>query len=81
MRKNDPEKLKEILNKYEEKLEGFIEKFESEGGYGSPVDFSYTSNGVIYGHEVVTKDYKIFSVYCKELTCDILNYQYEDVKI
>ena len=35
--------LEELLNRYEAKLEGFIEKFESQGGYGSPVDFSYSS--------------------------------------
>ncbi len=83
MRKNEPEKLEEILNKYEEKLEGFIEKFENEGGYGSPVDFSYTSSSSsqTMGYEIVTKDYKFFSICCKELTCDLLNYQYEDMRV
>lgn len=83
MRKNEPEKLQEILNKYEEKLEGFIEKFENEGGYGSPVDFSYTSSSSsqTMGYEIVTRDYKFFSICCKELTCDLLNYEYEDMRV
>lgn len=83
MRKTEPEKLEEILNKYEEKLEGFIEKFESEGGYGSPVDFSYTSSSSsqTMGYEIVTKDYKFFSICCKELCCDLLSYEYEDMRV
>ena len=83
MRKNKPEKLQEILNKYEEKLEGFIEKFEAQGGYGSPVDFSYTSSSSsqTMGYEIVTKDYKFFSICCKELCCDLLSYEYEDMRV
>lgn len=83
MRKNEPEKFQEILNKYEEKLEGFIEKFESDGGYGSPVDFSYTScnSSQTMGYEIVTKDYKAFSICYKELCCDVLGYEYEDRRV
>ena len=83
MRKNEPERLEEILNKYEEKLEGFIEKFEAQGGYGSPVDFSYPSSSAsqTMGYEIVTKDYKFYSICCKELCCDLLGYEYEDMQV
>lgn len=83
MRKNEPERLEELLNRYEAKLEGFIEKFESQGGYGSPVDFSYSSasNSQTMGYEIVTKDYKFYSICCKELCCDLLGYEYEDMRV
>ena len=82
MRKNEPERLEKFLNKYEEKLEGFIEKFERQGGYASPVDFSYTSSvSQTMGYEIVTKDYKFYSICCKELCCDLLGYEYEDMQV
>ena len=83
MRKNEPERLEELLNRYEAKLEGFIEKFESQGGYASPVDFSYSSasNSQTMGYEIVTKDYKFYSICCKELCCDLLGYEYEDMRV
>ena len=82
MRKNEPERLEKLLNRYEAKLEGFIEKFEREGGYASPVDFSYTSSvSQTMGYEIVTKDYKFYSICCKELCCDLLGYEYEDMQV
>lgn len=82
MKKNDPERFEEISNTYEEKLEGFIERFESEGGYASPTDFAYTaSTGTTMGMEVVTNQYSEFSICCKEFACDVLGYTYEEMKL
>lgn len=82
MKKNDPERFQEILDKYEERLEGFIERFESEGGYASPTDFAYTSStGMVMGAEVVTNGYSEFSICCKEFACDVLGYTYEEMKL
>lgn len=83
LRKNEPERLEEILNRCEEKLEGFIEKFEREGGYASPVDFAYyhTQSQSYVGYEVITRHYKSYDIVCKEFCCEVLSYGYEAVRI
>lgn len=83
LRKNEPERLQEILNKYEEKLEGFIAKFEKEGGYASPTDMAYydVQTQTYVSYEVVTRHYKAFDIACKEFCSEVLNYGYEDVRI
>ena len=83
LRKNDPDKLEEILNKYEEKLKGFIENFEKEGGYASPVDMAYydAQKQSYVSYEVITRHYKAFDIACKEFCSEVLNYEYEDVRV
>ena len=83
LRKNDPDKLEEILNKYEEKIEGFIEKFEQEGGYSSPVDMAYydAKKQSYMSYEVITRHYKAFDIACKEFCSEVLNYEHEVYKV
>lgn len=83
MRKNDPEKLESLLDKYEERLEGFRDKFEAEGGYASPADMVYYSvkTETYVSCEILSRHYKEFDIQCKEFCCEVLDYTYESVRI
>lgn len=83
LRKNNPERLEEILNRCEDRLEGFIEKFEKEGGYASPVDMAYYSSSTesYVSYEVVTRHYKSYDIVCKEFCSEVLNYQHEVYRV
>lgn len=83
LKKNDPERLEEILNRCDEKLEGFREKFEAEGCLGSPVDMAYYSNSTesYVSYEVITRHYKSYDIVCKELCSEVLGYGHEVVRI
>ena len=83
LEKNEPERLEEILNRCEEKLEGFREKFEAEGCSGSPVDMAYydTQSQSYVSYEVVTRHYKSYDIVCKELCSEVLGYGHEAVRV
>ena len=83
LKKNEPETLQQYLEKYEEQIEGFIERFEEEGGYGSPCDMAYynpTTNRYDC-FESITSSYSSYDVACKHLCADLLDYGYNDSRI
>lgn len=83
LRKNDPDHLESILDKFEQQLEGFKDRFESEGGYSSPCDMAYynptTQSYTCY--ESITRNYSSYDVLCKELSAELQEYTYESIRI
>ena len=76
-RENKKEEFKELLNKYEEKCAGFIEKFEKENPYGSTPDFCYRGeSGQMIAYEITTINYDHYTRCLKEFSSTILGYEY-----
>ncbi len=76
-KENRQEEFKELLNEYEEKCPGFIEKFENENPYGSTPDFCYRNEqGQMVAYEITTINYDHYTKCLKEFSTTILGYEY-----
>lgn len=81
-KKNRKEEFQELLAKYEDKCEGFTNKFKFEAPFGSPPDMAYrNANGQMVAFEVYTSNYTSFDRALKEFSAEILGYGFEYAEI
>lgn len=77
-KKNRKEEFQELLAKYEDKCEGFTNKFKYEHPFGSPPDMAHrNADGQMVAFEVYTSNYTAFDRALKEFSAEILGYKFE----